>query len=427
MAAMATDSLRQPTSETTPPSKGAPLFSKLEELQSSGASGACFGKEGSMSEEDEIQTDGVVGESGSNPGVGVAMSEMDHDRFGVDTGTVMSDGWPLASDDKDGDDDVHTSAVTPACPAISEGATTSASSRSLSSPLRTRHCSPLPPPLSLPMLEADQPVRKPSDPYLTYDEEDSSSVDYCAESLTPLDKPNPHLSCSSVHCISSHTPFLLSSLSAHTAKSVFTRGTYEPVEVEVNPFAREFQLGPRSEDGDLREPSFSYVNKPWRNPLSPQASISNQFSDTLLSPIPLTVEFGTTCIPRKAFQDREFLLFVKQLEHAPDVSDYITYKMRVIGDRIEKRYSKELNQAMDEIFYEVLKKNLSWTTFSSASRRLLVGGARIQDGILLVPCFARRLMDLVPNLSSTIGQYTEKILDNYASDSILGMGGWVSD
>lgn len=373
------------------------------------------------------ETDGMVGvcmdEVRYEPTVDVAKTMVVSDG-GTDNSEVFDDAGFMANGNGSDDDDDDDAAVQRYSD-VSEGVAAVAPLSIDALPPSPRLQSPLPP-LHLPAREEEKPVRISCDTYELADKEDSLSwaASSTESSETSLDKPTPlHLSHSSPQFPLGSS--LMSALGTHTG-AVMTHGTYGTIEVEIDPFSREFKLGPRSDDGDIKY-SFPIARKSSKcTRRSPQASISRQLSDTLFSPIPLTIECGQNRIPSKAFQDPDFLLYVKQLGCEPEVSDYITYKMRVIGDRIEKRYSKELNQAMDDVFYELLKQNLSWSTFSSVSRRLLVGGARIQDGILLVPCFARRLMDMVPHLDNTIGYFTEKILDNYASDSILGMGGWVS-
>ena len=49
----------------------------------------------------------------------------------------------------------------------------------------------------------------------------------------------------------------------------------------------------------------------------------------------------------------------------------------------------------------------------------------MQDGIFMIPCFARRLLECVPNIRDTIASYTEMVIDNYTADLILDVGGWV--
>ena len=401
MAAADVSSPSPPLSqETTPPPSQdtTPLLETLL-LRNSRTNGLCWDSGmsggGHSSEDDcksEMQSDqrkGVIRCAffGSTP------SDND-DNLGVDC-SIQPDRCLLQSDDEceDGDDQVDGAVSEAISPAVL----------------------PISPPLHLHNTVEEKSVSL------------SNNVNKLIEEdhLPAQQRSSPQASCSSVNkptlChMSSHAPYFVSALSNHTTRAVVTRGTYGSVEVEVDPFSREFKLGPRPEDCLIRSHS------PMQNPLSPQASISNQFSDTLFSPLPISVEFCKNHIPSKAFQDPDFLLYISRLGYPPELSDYVTYKMRVIGDKIEERYSKELNQAMDDILYDLLKVNLTWSGFSGASRKLLVGGAKIQDGILLVPCFARRLMDVVPELSCKIGHYTEMILDNYATDTVLGMGGWVS-
>ena len=101
--------------------------------------------------------------------------------------------------------------------------------------------------------------------------------------------------------------------------------------------------------------------------------------------------------------------------------------MDKIGDLIEERYAEKLNQALDEVFVELVKQEfVSLSTFIHVSKQLLLKGRKMQDGIFLIPTFARQLLDFVPQLGGTIKHYTQIVLDTYASDRVLGMGGWVS-
>ena len=268
---------------------------------------------------------------------------------------------------------------------------------------------------------------------LTHVEEDALSWAESSEngsqlSLEALSDPF-HVSHSSPQFplgMSGHTPFLMSSLGGRMTGPASVHGTYGKVDMDFNPFASEFQKGPRPEDAISKVPHFSSINGLSAS-RPPSASCKGlQRSGSLFSPIPRLSPHCSDDIPSKAFQDLGFLQFVKELDREPVLSDYITYRMRVIGDEIEKKYSRELNQAMDEVFYEVVKHSLSWSTFKAVSTKLLVGGARIQDSILLVPCFARRLVDVVPQMGGRIADYTEEVLENYTTGSIFGMGGWVS-
>ena len=52
----------------------------------------------------------------------------------------------------------------------------------------------------------------------------------------------------------------------------------------------------------------------------------------------------------------------------------------------------------------------------------MVQGQQMQDGN---PCFTRCLLECIPNMRDTIASYTEMVIDNYAADLILDVGGWV--
>ena len=101
--------------------------------------------------------------------------------------------------------------------------------------------------------------------------------------------------------------------------------------------------------------------------------------------------------------------------------------MAVIGDLITEQYREKLSQAQDKVLFELeAQESLSLTTFKDVSKRLLLQGRKIPDGIFLIPTFARQLLDFVPHLGSTIEHYTQIVLDTYASDKVIRMGGWVS-
>ena len=130
-------------------------------------------------------------------------------------------------------------------------------------------------------------------------------------------------------------------------------------------------------------------------------------------------------LPSHLLDDPKFRDYVSRLDRKPKKSDYISYKIAMIGDEIDKKYDQQLNQALDTIIYEVMKKNVSWKSFSRVSQKLMVQGQHMQDGIFMIPCFARRLLECVPNMRDTIAGYTEMVMDNYAADLILDVGGWV--
>ena len=139
-------------------------------------------------------------------------------------------------------------------------------------------------------------------------------------------------------------------------------------------------------------------------------------------------------IPSHAFRDPSFLQFISKLDHKPTKSDYISYKLRTIGDQIDKQYDNQLNRALDDLFWETIKtpaalhslSAVSWESFSNASKHLLVEGQRVQDSIFLITCFGRRLTEMLPNVGDRVNEFTNLVVDAYASDFLLSIGGWVS-
>ena len=129
-------------------------------------------------------------------------------------------------------------------------------------------------------------------------------------------------------------------------------------------------------------------------------------------------------LPPHLLEDPSFRDYVSKLGRIPKKSDYISYKIAMIGDQIDQKYDQQLNQALDTIIYEVMKENVSWQSFSKVSQKLMLQGQHMQDGILMIPCFARRLLECVPNMRDTIANYTQMVMDNYATDLILNVGGW---
>ena len=117
---------------------------------------------------------------------------------------------------------------------------------------------------------------------------------------------------------------------------------------------------------------------------------------------------------------------MSKLGRIPKKSDYITYKIAMIGDQIDQKYDQQLNQAIDAIIFEVMKENISWQSFRSVSQKLMLQGQHMQDGVLMIPCFARHLiLECVPNMRDTIANYTQMVMDNNTTDLILNIGGWV--
>ena len=130
-------------------------------------------------------------------------------------------------------------------------------------------------------------------------------------------------------------------------------------------------------------------------------------------------------LPPHLLEDQSFRDYVSKLGRIPKKSDYIPYKIAMIGDQIDRKYDQQLKQALDAIIYEVMKENVSWQSFHKVSQKLMLQGQHMQDGILMIPCFAHRLLECAPNMRDTIANYTQMVMDNYATDLILNVGGWV--
>lgn len=220
---------------------------------------------------------------------------------------------------------------------------------------------------------------------------------YSQGSLSSASSPKPHHRFSLPHLVMPREDY-----DVHYSSSYNSHGFYNSVEVEIDPFAKEFQasLATGHADGATNATATSSLNR-------------SHFSTSAKE------------IPEKAFQDDNFLNYIKGLDHEVELKDYITFQMRVIGDKLEEKYAQELNQAIDDVFYEVVKENLTWKTFSSASSEL-IESTGIRDGLMLIPCFARQLIEIVPSLGSRLGHFTEVMLDAHASSSVLGMSRLVS-
>ena len=258
---------------------------------------------------------------------------------------------------------------------------------------------------------------------------------------------SPHLSTDASfdgghHVVPLHPSTLFTTHTCHTP-----HGYYNTAVVEVNPFSVEFDQGVEEKSlqeakiltktvSHSRQTSLQHTDSVQNGSFETfetsfnsqetsltQLSVNKTYGANVLTPKP--AEPGSQ-IPAQAFKDPKFLEFIKTLNHEPNRADYICYQLRVIGDGIDVKYDKKLNGALDDIFMEAVKNNVSWETFSSISKRLLLEGQRIQDGIFMITCFGRRLAEMTPQLGDRVTGFTHRVLDTYASDFIWNSGGWVS-
>lgn len=215
-------------------------------------------------------------------------------------------------------------------------------------------------------------------------------------------------------------------------------GYYSGAVVEVDPFAIAFQQGSVAAQDQIStdvtySTQMSYQATTFNGSDTFEASFVSQgvvhTSASVSSPcpsLPVTPIELEGQVPARAFKDTKFLKFVDTLDHKPTKADYISYQLRMIGDQIDLKYDDKLNHALDAIFMDVYKNRISWETFSMISKKLLLEGQKLQDGIFLITCFGRRLAELTPQFGDTVTGFTNDVLDKYASNLIMNFGGWVS-
>ena len=131
-------------------------------------------------------------------------------------------------------------------------------------------------------------------------------------------------------------------------------------------------------------------------------------------------------LPREVLEDEGFQDYLFQRSLKPSRSAYVSYKIAKISEKIDFKYSKTLDQALDSIFHEVMTKEISWEKFSAVCRKLLFQGEGTQDGLFMIPAFARKLLEFLPKMREQITSYTQMVFDEYATEWLLNKGGWVS-
>jgi hypothetical protein len=232
-------------------------------------------------------------------------------------------------------------------------------------------------------------------------------------------------------------------------KASANRAYYTPIEIdeEFNPFNYEFEqdpseVVPKSKGGDgssgsggRLETDSAGVPFSQRSPRvkphhynsssrSPQMSPGGQ-------PQCRTAELKRKTIPPSAYDDPGFHQYLKTLSHSPTYDDYLSFRvvrrLVVIGDDIEVRYKDKINNALDNIYMDMMKKTFSFKNFSMIANRLLLESKRMQDRVFMIPLLARRLKEEVtPQMANAVGKYTEQFMDNFVTKYLMSMGGWVS-
>ena len=139
-----------------------------------------------------------------------------------------------------------------------------------------------------------------------------------------------------------------------------------------------------------------------------------------------TVTRSNTQLPEDLIADEGFQEFLMMNDAKPSTSMYITYQIQLISDKIDCKYGQHLNQALDEIIPQIITNAVTWENFRDACRSLMFKGEGLNEGVFMVPAFARRLLGFLPGMRDTITSYTQKVLEDYAMDWLLIRGGWVS-
>ena len=233
-------------------------------------------------------------------------------------------------------------------------------------------------------------------------------------------------------------------------KASANRAYYTPIEIdeEFNPFNYEFEQDPAEvvpkpkSDGSSTASSGSgrietdSASVPLRQ-RSPRAK-SHRYDSSPRSPRMSpgkpqcrTAELKQKTIPPSAYDDPGFRQYLKTLSHPPTYDDYLSFRvvrrLVVIGDDIEVRYKDKINNALDNIYMDIMKKTFSFENFSMIANRLLLESKRMQDRVFMIPLLARRLKEEVtPQMASAVGKYTETFMDNFVTKYLMSMGGWVS-
>ena len=138
-----------------------------------------------------------------------------------------------------------------------------------------------------------------------------------------------------------------------------THGYYSYDE-EVNPFSVQFQEALKESEEQTQERLARSQNR------GEAAAFTSQQTSASAS------RHQSTDLQPHLLDDPNFRIFLAGLDHKPTRSDYISYKIVLIGDAIDAKYDTQLNQALDALFTEVLKNTITWDSFSRAAKKLML-------------------------------------------------------
>ena len=135
---------------------------------------------------------------------------------------------------------------------------------------------------------------------------------------------------------------------------------YYSYDEEVNPFLVQFQEALKESEEQTQERLVRSQNR------GEAAAFTSQQTSALTS------RHQSIDLPPHLLDDPNFRIFLAGLDHKPTKSDYISYKIALIGDAIDAKYDTQLNQALDALFTEVLKNTITWDSFSRAAKKLML-------------------------------------------------------
>lgn len=286
------------------------------------------------------------------------------------------------------------------------------------------------------------PDREQSSPSRLHSSKKASSLEGKSDNTRHLSRaPKRHFSSPYISAASGSDSNFFPKLKP---RQIANRGYYTPIEIdeEFNPFNYEFEQGELSEEVRTKESRVETdsaginFNQISRSSWSGSSHSGSHHSPRVSPGQPLMSsevkrKERRNKIPASAYKDSKFLHYVKTLSHEPTYDDYqafrVSQRLLYIGDDIEVRYKDTLDFALNNIFMDTVEKSFTFDTFKAVAGRLWFEGKRIQDSLLLIPLFARRLKEESPQLGDVVGNYTEIFMENFVTKYLMSIGGWVSE
>lgn len=123
-------------------------------------------------------------------------------------------------------------------------------------------------------------------------------------------------------------------------------------------------------------------------------------------------------LPQSVFEDPRFVEYCQQLNRPPTVDDYVAYKLVIVGELIEEKYGKKLEDAMHEMMIMALKDKLIYKDFFKISHKLALQAKYVQEQAVLITCLGRRMFEKMPSLEEVISEYTSCAIEEM---TLLGL------